>query len=79
MMRFVNIVGGIFIGSLVMSIISNGLIAVSMPPSYNNVVIGGVLLALMMFINLKTMLEEEKIRKNIANIRLQNQANNPLN
>ncbi len=75
MMRFVNIVGGIFVGSLLMSIISNGLIAVSMPPSYNNVVIGGVLLVLMMFINLKTIWEEERIRKNIANIRLQNRSN----
>ena len=36
MARFVNIVGGIFVGSLLMSIISNGLIAVSMPASFNN-------------------------------------------
>lgn len=72
MMRFVNIVGGIFVGSLLMSIISNGLIAVSMPPSYNNVVVGGVLLVLMIFISLKTVLDNKRICKNMASIRSQN-------
>lgn len=67
--KFVNIVLGIFIGAFLMSIISNGLIAVSMPPSYNNVVVGGVLIALMVFINLKSLMDEKKINNSAAKIR----------
>lgn len=74
MLRFVNIVYGIFIGSILMSIVSNGLIAVSMPASYNNVVIGAVLIILMMFINLKSVYDNNRIRKNIAHIRAHNSA-----
>jgi len=72
MVRFINIVAGIFIGSILMSIISNGLIAVSMPASYNNVVVGGVLLFLMIFIKMKAVYDENKIKKSIARMRSHN-------
>lgn len=69
MMRFVNISIGIFVGSLLMSIISNGLIAISMPPSYNNVVVGCVLIFLMVFINVKILYDKKILHRNIARMR----------
>ena len=76
MIRFVNIVGGIFVGSLLMSIISNGLIAVSMPASFNNVVVGGVLLVLMAFVQIKNVYDDNKIRRSIAQLRTDNNGKN---
>lgn len=55
LVRYVSLTIGIFVGALVMSVIGNGLVAVSMPPSYNNVVIGAILIGLMGLIGWRSL------------------------
>lgn len=63
MIKQVNIIFGIFVGAFMMSIIRNGLTAISMPSSFYNVVIGAVLITLMIFMNVSNVIEKRQTEK----------------
>ena len=51
MAKYVNIVFSIFIGSIMMSIVSNGITALNWSSSIYNVVVGMILIVIMAYMN----------------------------
>lgn len=72
MAQYVNIVFSIFIGSILMSIVSNGITALNWSSSIYNVVVGAILILIMAYMNItaiSTKRREEKLgaEKNMKN------------
>ena len=66
MSRYVNIVFSTFVGSLLMTVISNGITAMNWPSSLYNVVIGCVLLIIMAYINIATVVTKRRTERSKA-------------
>lgn len=77
MAQYVNVVFSIFVGSILMSIISNGITALNWSSAIYNIVVGIILLLIMAYMNVAKVYSqkhEEKIRA-IANMKEMNLSN----
>lgn len=71
MAQYVNIVGAIFVASIMMSIISNGITALNWSSAIYNVVVGAVLILIMAYMSLARIYSVKRAEKNgaLANIK----------
>lgn len=71
MAQYINIVGAIFVASILMSIISNGITALNWSSAIYNVVVGAVLVLIMAYMSVADIYSARKAEKNgaIANMK----------
>lgn len=71
MAEYINIVGAIFIASILMSIISNGITALNWSSAIYNVVVGAVLVLIMAYMSVADIVAKKQAEKNgaIANMK----------
>ena len=66
MAQYVNVVFSIFIGSVLMSIINNGITALNWSSAIYNVVVGAILILIMAYMNIARIYEKKHTEKTLA-------------